>query len=175
MINQLAANPNITSTELILHSQTINETLREKSQDSRTLAALCGEIKNVGLELMQRVQNLKRQGARVIVCDDADGLQLVVKRVVKMLSESSSSLDKIASKFDNHARGYDGQLQINNQITNKSWRVFSLKTRASTCEQQSNDLLMKQKNFLQRAMPKIEEHESAIEGFKSVIGLPETP
>ena len=88
MIDQIAGCRNITSMQLIQHSQNINQTSREKSQDSRTLSALSREIKNVDLDLMQSVQELKRQGARIIVCEDPEGLELDVKRGSSLVSGS---------------------------------------------------------------------------------------
>jgi hypothetical protein len=172
MIDQIAACSNITQMQLIQHSRDINQVLREKSRDSKNLSALSREIKQVALDLMEATKVQKQQGARVIVCEDEDGLQLDVNRVIKMLKESSNTLGHMANKFDKHARGYDYQVQVNDHTMNTFQSLFSLQTRVITCERQSNARLMKQKSSLQRALPKIEEHEQTIEGFKSAIGLP---
>jgi len=171
MIDQIATSRNINSMQLIQHSQNINQILREKSQDSRTLSALSREMENIGRQLMQTVDLQKRQGARVIVCESPAGLHLEIDKVAKMLKESSNALQDMANKFDKHARGYDYQVQANDRIMNTLQSIFSLKTRVATCEQQSNARLMKQKNSLSRAMPKIQDHEMTLEGLQGIFGL----
>lgn len=172
MIDQIAMHPSVDSTQLIFHAQTIKQTLREKSEDSRNLSALSRETKNVALQLLASVNSLKREGVRVIVCESFDNVELDVKKVIKMLRESSDSLGKIANKFDKHARGYDYQIQVNDHTMNTFQSVFSLRTRVATCERQANARLVKQRDSLQRALPKIEDHEMTVVGFKDIIGLP---
>lgn len=172
MIDQIAMHPSVDSTQLILHAQTIKQTLREKSEDSRNLSSLSRETKNVAQQLLQAAKNLKREGVRVIVCESLDNAELDVNKVVKMLKESSDSLGKIANKFDKHARGYDYQIQVNDHTMNTFQSVFSLRTRVATCERQANARLVKQRDSLQRALPKIEDHEMTVVGMKGIIGLP---
>ena len=58
MIDQIAMHPIVGLMQLIFHAQTIKQTLREKSEDSRNLSALIGETKDVAQQLRQAARNL---------------------------------------------------------------------------------------------------------------------
>ena len=85
MIDQIAMHPSVDSTQLIFHAQTIKQTLREKSEDSRSLSSLSRETKNVAQQLLQAAKNLKREGVRVIVCESLDNAELDVNKEINFL------------------------------------------------------------------------------------------
>lgn len=66
MIDQIAAFRKINSMRLIQHSHNITQTLRQKSQDSRTLSDHAKNVRDVSLQLMEMVDIQKHRGSKVL-------------------------------------------------------------------------------------------------------------
>jgi len=66
MIDQIATFRKINSMRLIQHSQNITQTLRQKSQDSRTLSDHAKNVRDVSLQLMEMVDIQQHRGSKVL-------------------------------------------------------------------------------------------------------------
>jgi hypothetical protein len=169
-IEQLANCSDISPMELISHAQTIYGKVRDKADESRQLSAIASAASDLGKSLGHDVKAIQKRGARVIVCEE-NGVELDVKKVVKMLKESSDTLHNLSKKLDFHARAYDSQLKSHDHLMSGFLSRLPLGMRVATCEKQANGWMTQQKNYLQSNMAKIEEAEMDVVGFQQMIGI----
>lgn len=170
-IEQIAKCSGVSSMELISHAQAIYGTMREKAVESRQVSGIASAVGELGKALTQTVKTAQKNGAKVIVCEGDEGIELDVKKVIKMLKNSSDTLHNVSTKLNFHAKAYESQLKSHEHLMSGFLSRFPLWTRVGTCEKQANGWMTQQKNYLQSNMAKLEEAEADVVGLQRMLGI----
>ena len=170
--NQLNANSGgLNSLELISHAQAIYGNMRDKAVESRQLSGIASAVGEIGKSMMQSVKTAQSNGAKVIVCEEGGRVELDVKKVIKMLKESTNFLHNFSKQLNFHAKAYESQLKSHDHLMSGFLSWLPLHARVGTCEKQANGWMRQQKNYLQSNMAKIEDAEMDVVGLQQMLGI----
>lgn len=133
---------------------------------------MCRQTKDMGVLFMKALVQLTQGRNVTVVFTNLGGLKMGSKSLISLLERSARALGEIADKFERRAESCEKRMEVNDHIMTTIHGPFTPQQRVASCEQGANHQQALLRKTLSKNLKEIATHESAIKGFKCLMGLP---